>query len=115
VNGWDDTDAIGLPVGFAATLVLVFVRRLPRWMSGEPSAGRERSKVSRRMRRLPAAGPWTAVPAVALEEDVLPGLPLVGWAVLPGGDTFGFGVFTVRSSEFRRVRKNTVPSASLPG
>ncbi|ROS45145.1 hypothetical protein [Amycolatopsis thermoflava] len=34
-GGWDSTTAVGLPVGFAATLVLVFVRRLPNWVTGE--------------------------------------------------------------------------------
>ncbi|MBE8518283.1 hypothetical protein ILP97_12305 [Amycolatopsis sp. H6(2020)] len=36
IQGWTDTTAIGLPVGFAATLALVFVRRLPWWATGEP-------------------------------------------------------------------------------
>ncbi|WP_084093305.1 hypothetical protein [Amycolatopsis rifamycinica] len=35
VEGWTETTAIGLPVGFAATLALVFVRRLPWWATGE--------------------------------------------------------------------------------
>ncbi|QKV77913.1 hypothetical protein [Amycolatopsis sp. Hca4] len=35
IEGWTDTAAIGLPVGFAATLVLVFVPRLPWWATGE--------------------------------------------------------------------------------
>ncbi|GHF97521.1 MULTISPECIES: hypothetical protein [Amycolatopsis] len=39
VEGWTDTAAIGLPVGFAATLVLVFVPRLPRWATGEARPG----------------------------------------------------------------------------
>jgi len=34
-GGWDSTAAVGLPVGFAATLVLVFVRRVPSWVTGE--------------------------------------------------------------------------------
>ncbi|GHE78545.1 hypothetical protein GCM10017786_05280 [Amycolatopsis deserti] len=34
-GGWDSTSAVGLGVGFAATLVLVFVRRLPSWATGE--------------------------------------------------------------------------------
>ncbi|NIH80867.1 hypothetical protein [Amycolatopsis viridis] len=37
-RGWDTTAAIGLPVGFAVTLVLVFVRRLPSWVTGEWAA-----------------------------------------------------------------------------
>ncbi|WP_143264098.1 hypothetical protein [Amycolatopsis kentuckyensis] len=39
VQGWTDTTAIGLPVGFAATLALVFVRRLPWWATGEARTG----------------------------------------------------------------------------
>ncbi|MGW3963058.1 hypothetical protein ACWED2_24790 [Amycolatopsis sp. NPDC005003] len=39
VEGWTDTTAIGLPVGFAATLVLVFVPRLPWWATGEARTG----------------------------------------------------------------------------
>lgn len=35
VEGWTETTAIALPVGFAATLALVFVRRLPWWATGE--------------------------------------------------------------------------------
>ncbi len=38
-EGWTDTTAIGLPVGFAATLVLVFVPRLPWWATGEARTG----------------------------------------------------------------------------
>lgn len=34
-SGWSTSDAIGLPVGLACTAVLVFVRRLPPWMTGE--------------------------------------------------------------------------------
>jgi hypothetical protein len=41
VEGWTDTTAIGLPVGFAATLALVFVRRLPWWVTGDPRPRRE--------------------------------------------------------------------------
>jgi hypothetical protein len=41
VEGWTDTAAIGLPVGFAATLALVFVRRLPWWVTGDPRPRRE--------------------------------------------------------------------------
>ncbi|WP_206785207.1 hypothetical protein [Amycolatopsis sp. MtRt-6] len=46
VEGWTETTAIGLPVGFAATLALVFVRRLPWWATGEarPDGRRGRSK-----------------------------------------------------------------------
>ncbi|MDX3189034.1 hypothetical protein PV458_11560 [Streptomyces sp. MN03-5084-2B] len=39
IDGWTDTTAIGLPVGFAATLVLVFVPRLPWWATGEARPG----------------------------------------------------------------------------
>jgi hypothetical protein len=36
--GWDSTAAIGLPLGFAVTLLLVFVPRLPLWLTraGDP-------------------------------------------------------------------------------
>ncbi|WIV60478.1 hypothetical protein [Amycolatopsis nalaikhensis] len=57
-EGWTDTTAIGLPVGFAATLVLVFVPRLPRWVTGVERPERVRpSRVSTARRRLAA---WTA-------------------------------------------------------
>ncbi|MEU0535428.1 hypothetical protein [Amycolatopsis tolypomycina] len=39
VEGWTETTAIGLPVGFAATLALVFVPRLPWWATGEARPG----------------------------------------------------------------------------
>jgi hypothetical protein len=32
-RGWDSSAAIGLPLGFAVTLALVFVPRLPRWLT----------------------------------------------------------------------------------
>ncbi|MTD53015.1 hypothetical protein [Amycolatopsis pithecellobii] len=34
-DGWTSTAAIGLPVGFGCTLILVFVRRVPPWLTGE--------------------------------------------------------------------------------
>jgi len=43
IEGWTDTTAIGLPVGFAATLALVFVRR-PAWWT--PSGARRGLKVA---------------------------------------------------------------------
>jgi hypothetical protein len=61
-DGWSDTDAIGLPVGFACTVVLVFVRRLPAWVTGEWSPRPwSRSWLRARRHRL-AVG----VPVVAL-------------------------------------------------
>ncbi|SFW62262.1 hypothetical protein [Amycolatopsis australiensis] len=48
VQGWTDTTAVGLPVGFAATLVLVFVRRLPWWVTGQERPGRVRRVRPRR-------------------------------------------------------------------
>ncbi|WP_410636929.1 hypothetical protein [Amycolatopsis sp. lyj-346] len=35
IEGWTETTAIGLPIGFAVTLALVFVRRVPWWATGE--------------------------------------------------------------------------------
>ncbi|MEV6880126.1 hypothetical protein [Amycolatopsis sp. NPDC051128] len=49
VEGWTDTAAIGLPVGFAATLALVFVRRLPWWVTGDPRPSREDRRRRRRV------------------------------------------------------------------
>ncbi len=64
VEGWTGTTAIGLPVGFAATLALVFARRLPWWVTGEERPSR-RVRLRRRSRvrwRLAArtAAVWTA-------------------------------------------------------
>jgi hypothetical protein len=42
IDGWTGTTAIGLPVGFAVTLALVFVRRVPWWATGEAGPGGRR-------------------------------------------------------------------------
>ncbi|MDQ7806064.1 hypothetical protein Q5425_20170 [Amycolatopsis sp. A133] len=60
IEGWTDTTAIGLPVGFAATLVLVFVRRLPWWATGGP---RPESSGGRRTKVAVFAGLWLLVAA----------------------------------------------------
>ena len=39
-QGWTTTTTIALPIALAVTLVLVFVRRLPWWLTGELPAGR---------------------------------------------------------------------------
>ncbi|WP_410595239.1 hypothetical protein [Amycolatopsis sp. lyj-23] len=45
IEGWTDTTAIGLPVGFVVTLVLVFVRPLPWWATGEARTGSPRRRL----------------------------------------------------------------------
>ncbi|WP_439383900.1 hypothetical protein [Amycolatopsis lexingtonensis] len=74
VEGWTDTTAIGLPVGFVATLVLVFVPRLPWWATGEERPERVRRVRVRKRSWVPVrllartATAWTAgVLAVAAE------------------------------------------------
>ncbi|WP_290055153.1 hypothetical protein [Amycolatopsis solani] len=75
VEGWTDTTAIGLPVGFAATLALVFVRRLPWWVTGEDRPDRvRRVRLRRRSRvrwrlRARTALLWT-VAALAVAAEV---------------------------------------------
>ncbi|WP_410669714.1 hypothetical protein [Amycolatopsis sp. cmx-4-68] len=39
-SGWTRTTTIALPIALAVTLVLVFVRRLPWWLTGDLPAGR---------------------------------------------------------------------------
>ncbi|WP_370968928.1 hypothetical protein [Amycolatopsis sp. cg9] len=75
VEGWTDTTAIGLPVGFAATLALVFVPRLPWWVTGEDRPVRDRRvRLRRRSRvrwrlRARTATLWTAA-ALAVAAEV---------------------------------------------
>ncbi|WP_239071913.1 hypothetical protein [Amycolatopsis sp. SID8362] len=103
VEGWTGTTAIGLPVGFAATLVLVFVPRLPRWATGEERPERVRRVRVRKRSWVPVrllartAAAWTAgvvasageVAAIVFDGGWLPWLVpvpsllvvlgLVGW------------------------------------
>ncbi|MEV7553583.1 hypothetical protein AB0N89_28550 [Amycolatopsis sp. NPDC089917] len=89
---WDDTATIGAIVGFAGTLVLVFVPGLPRWvhgdLPGETSSPRVRQwwtalrfTIRRRRGVLDVVfGPWTQA-AATLDPDA--DTPR-GWAVLGG-------------------------------
>ncbi|EME54514.1 hypothetical protein [Amycolatopsis decaplanina] len=89
---WDDTATIGAIVGFVATLVLVFVPGLPRWvhgdLPGEISSPRTRQwwtalrfTIRRRQGVLDVVlGPWTRVTAT-LDPDAETAR---GWAVLNG-------------------------------
>ncbi|MGI6875276.1 hypothetical protein [Amycolatopsis sp. 3B14] len=66
-GGWDSTAAVGLPVGFAATLVLVFVRRLPNWVTGEwDSRPWSRSWVRASRNRTMVALPFALLGVVAV-------------------------------------------------
>jgi hypothetical protein len=53
--GWDSTAAIGLPLGFAVTLALVFVPRLPRWLTRAGDLGERKGLPPREAR--PPGGP----------------------------------------------------------
>ncbi|UQS24633.1 DUF4175 domain-containing protein [Amycolatopsis thermalba] len=62
-GGWDSTSAVGLSVGFAGTLVLAFVRRLPSWATGEEAL---RAPVRASRTRLIVALPLALLGVVAV-------------------------------------------------
>ncbi|RSM67167.1 hypothetical protein DMH03_08935 [Amycolatopsis sp. WAC 01376] len=89
---WDETAAIGAPLGFVAALVLVFVPGLPRWVHGdepgEISSPKTRQwwtalrfTIRRREGVLDVVfGPW-ALATATLDPDAGTAR---GWAVLDG-------------------------------
>ncbi|MFK0247473.1 hypothetical protein ACIQUM_22495 [Amycolatopsis azurea] len=89
---WDDTATIGAIVGFVATLVLVFVPGLPRWVHGDLPGERSsprtlqwwaalRFTIRRREGVLDVVlGPWLLATAT-LEPDAETAR---GWAVVEG-------------------------------
>jgi hypothetical protein len=84
IEGWTDTTAIGLPVGFAATLVLVFAPRLPRWATGESRRDPTRRSSLRWLLRVRTATLWT-VAAFVVAAEVAAVVFVGGWPpwVLP--------------------------------
>ncbi|PKW16349.1 hypothetical protein [Saccharopolyspora spinosa] len=73
VGGWASTTAIGLAVGFACTLVLVFVRRLPPWLTGgwwSPGPWLSRSGIRARRNRLTCVLLLVWLPAAAIVAGI---------------------------------------------
>lgn len=71
-GGWTSTTAIGLPLGFACTLVLVFVRRLPPWLTGgwSPRPWLSRSGMRVRRNRLTCVLLLVWLPAAAIVAGI---------------------------------------------
>lgn len=72
-GGWTSTTAIGLPLGFACTLVLVFVRRLPPWLTGSwpPRPWWSRSGIRARRNRLTCVLLFAWLPAAAIVAGIV--------------------------------------------
>ncbi|SEP28146.1 hypothetical protein [Amycolatopsis saalfeldensis] len=120
--GWDSTAAVGLPLGFAVTLVLVFVPRLPRWLTraGEPGDSGERKRLrpgpaGRGCLVLVAMGAVGAVAYGTVTEPPEPGE--VGAAVFVWVVAAGFLLASVGwlLLAFRRPREAKTPGFPRPG
>ncbi|WP_190816046.1 hypothetical protein [Saccharopolyspora pogona] len=71
-GGWTSTTVIGLALGFACTLVLVFVRRLPPWLTGgwSPRPWSSRSGMRVRRNRLTCVLLLAWLPAAAIVAGI---------------------------------------------